>query len=69
MADNYKSGGSGRVGPLRSPIADTLATGSVKLRPSIAENTTNPGTAPKAAPIQSPLTTKITTGKRNLPPR
>ena len=48
---------SSMVGPIRTPMCYNLATpdNRVKLRPSIAANTTRPGIARESAPIRSPM--------------
>ena len=46
---------SGKNGPLRSPMAGTLACKATNLHPSIAANTTTPGIAKASAPIRSPM--------------
>jgi hypothetical protein len=55
---------AGRLGPLRSPMADNVITRG-PLNPPIGANTTIPGTAPKAAPIRSPLQGQPTKNWKN----
>lgn len=61
MAKNINSADgaavSGKVGPMRSPMASNLAVpeSKMKLHPSVAANTTRPGIAKSSAPIRSPM--------------